>query len=232
MSVYLTIPSARPLAEAESCFDAWHSQGYSLAALIDPGSPAPKAELIIERDYPGYALSVNWLIADVLSSDPECNWCVTGGDDTWPDRNLTALTIAEQCEAHFGGTYGVMQPVGDWDNWKGSDIRKIAGSAWLGREFCERVNQGRGPLWPEYWQLFEDEELQQVALRLGVFWQRPDLTHYHQNWARPKAGERMVSSERMPEFLKRANSQENWRRMKALFESRKTAGFPGSEPLP
>jgi len=140
-------------------------------------------------------------------------------------------------EAERLGTFGVMQPTGDrWgdseqsrDQYgenRGAYIDRIAGSAWIGREFALRINGGNGPLWPEYFHMFPDEELQCVAEKLGVFWQRPDLTQIHQHWAR---GDNRTRAEHMPAFLTEANSPEHWDTYKRLFESRKAAGFPGHE---
>lgn len=122
-------------------------------------------------------------------------------------------------------------PEGSPKHMVGAYIDRVCGSPWLGREFCLRINQGNGPLWPEYFHMGVDEELQAVALKYGVLWQRRDLTHHHQHWGRPKPGERLAPQERMPDFLKRANSGEEWDKYKALFAARKAAGFPGSEPL-
>lgn len=113
----------------------------------------------------------------------------------------------------------------------GAYIDRVAGSPWMGREFCLRVNQGRGPLWPDYYHMGCDEELQAVAIRLGVFWQRPDLNQLHKHWGRAKPGESMGHQSNMPDFLKRANSAEGWNTYKKLFAKREAAGFPGSEPL-
>jgi hypothetical protein len=93
------------------------------------------------------------------------------------------------------------------------------------------MNGGQGPFWPEYFHMFDDAELQAVATRLGVFWQRRDLIHFHDHWGRPREGEQMGRADRMPNFLKQANSAENWNRSKSLFESRQAAGWPGSEPI-
>lgn len=112
----------------------------------------------------------------------------------------------------------------------GAYIDRVAGSPWMGREFCKRVNQGKGPLWPGYFHMGCDEELQAVATRLGVFWQRPDLIHLHQHWGRG-VGDAMGSTANMPDFLTRANSREEWGKYKVLFAEREAAGFPGSEPL-
>jgi hypothetical protein len=70
--------------------------------------------------------------------------------------------------------------------------------------------------------------LYDVAMKLGILWQRPDLIHYHEHWGRkPDA-----TTDDMPEFLKAANSTEEWNKAKALYERRRAAGFPGHEPLP
>jgi hypothetical protein len=113
----------------------------------------------------------------------------------------------------------------------GAYIDRVAGSPWIGREFARRMYQGRGPYWPEYTHMGVDEELQAVAMKYGVFWQRPDLTHFHQHWGRPREGETIGQSDRMPAFLKQANSAGEWKRYKRIFAERKAMGFPGSEPL-
>lgn len=202
--------------------------------------------------------------------DPDAEWFVTGGDDVAPDANHTAEEIARQCSQHFKdiyrrvmysyasdysatlthqnhedlriiSTFGVMQPTGD--RFADGSIDRICGSPWMGREFCRRAYGGNGPMWPEYFHMFNDEELQHVAIKLGCFWQRPDLIHLHHWWGRrdlsinspatgwtgnPAAPTRAVA----PKHLERANSQENWDAMKAIFESRRRAGFPGHEPVP
>ena len=88
------------------------------------------------------------------------------------------------------------------------------------------MNGGSGPLWPDYAHMFEDEELQNVAQKLGVLWQRRDLTHLHNHWG--LGGDRS----KMPEFLREVNSKEHWNHFKAIFEARRATGFPGSEPIP
>jgi hypothetical protein len=210
--------------------------------------------------YPGYSVAVNTLALRILRDDPQCDWIVTGGDDVEPDANHSAEEIARQCSEHFlteawanskeadGGdsrvliqaphilvdsaltTFGVMQPTGD--RFAGGSIDRICGSPWLGRSWCERINQGRGPLWPDYTHCFGDEELQNVALKYGVLWQRPDLIHLHRHYQRESdALNSNAVPKPMPDFLKEANSPEHWRKYQTLFRERKAAGFPGSEPL-
>ena len=210
--------------------------------------------------YPGYSRAVNMMAKAVLQQDPACDWIVCGGDDTYPDPNKTADEIAAECSVYFGidqatfriesmtvsdqlneelsadvtgtahSTFGVMQPTGDpWaDFHKGKMsriIERIAGSPWLGRDWCLRAYQGNGPLCAEYTHCFADEELQLVAQRLGVFWQRPDLTHHHEHWSRTP------NATRIPPHLAEATSKSHWDKYKAIFDARKAAGFPGSEPL-
>ena len=98
----------------------------------------------------------------------------------------------------------------------------------MGREFCRRMYHGAGPLYNGYYHNFADEELQQVAQKLGVFWQRRDLIHEHRHWARPRGDWRDA-----PEWARKINHPKlsDWDKSKALFAARKAAGFPGHEPL-
>jgi hypothetical protein len=226
---WLCIPSARD--EESSTVKLWRRQGYGVALFRDADAPAAFADLIVSGQYPGYACAVNRLSAVVLERDPRCSFVIAAGDDIQPDLNFTPDRIANECEEYFAGTFGVMQPVADryGENEmhmgaRGSAyVDRVCGSAWIGREFARRVNRGRGPLWPEYFHMGVDEELQAVATKLGVLWQRRDLIQYHQHWARKR--------EKMPDFLKKANSGAEWDKYKKLFADRQKAGFPGSEVL-
>ena len=240
MSCWVVCPSVRPPPSVQRWAGAWRERGYKVAIWRDSMEfPFGVADYIRVDQYPGYAVSVNALVADMLQTIDDAEWFIAAGDDVYPDPNHTAEEIAMECLAHFTdsrferGTFGVMQPTGDreFGDKQGPYIDRVAGSAWIGREFARRVNQGNGPLWPEYFHMGCDEELQAVATKLGVFWQRPDLTHFHRHWGRPQEGERMGKRERMPAFLTRANSPEEWDRYKKLFREREAGGFPGSDPL-
>jgi hypothetical protein len=119
-----------------------------------------------------------------------------------------------------------MQPCGDdWADAKGRIIERIAGSPWMGREWCLRAFGGRGPLWGDFFHMFADEHLQACAKRLGVFWQRRDLTQRHEHWQRP-------GFERgRPEFGNVIYGPAEWQRSKALFEKLRAGGFAEAEPL-
>lgn len=242
--VWYVIPSKRPPDEAEPVLRQWQDRGYRVLVQRDTGEPLLVP--FIERPYAGYAEAVNHLVLNYALKDPECEWVICAGDDMLPDPNNSAEEIAHGCSQYFARrnerkydfnpqTFGVMQPTGD--RWlvngpgtkPGSEC--VAGSPWMGRSWCERINGGRGPLWPEYFHCGEDEELQAVAIKYGVFWQRPDLTHYHAHWGRPREGEKLAPVTRMPEFLARANSQEEWQKMKRLLAERKSQNWPGTDPI-
>jgi hypothetical protein len=119
-------------------------------------------------------------------------------------------------------TFGVMQPTGDrWSDHLGVIIERICGSPFLGREFCRRINQGEGPFWREYRHNWADEELQLVAQKLGVLWQRPDLIHLHRHSLRHPGGQWAPHQQ---------GFSRDYREFQPLFNARKAAGFPGSQP--
>lgn len=255
MSVWFTVPSIRAKHEAEDCFRRWKDLGYKIAILRE-GEPVPSHLVDLQMQaftYHGWPKSTNILCKSVLADDPMMQWCVGGGDDYWPDPNHSAAIIEEQCSVHFSqpyttgdgmfttiqGSYGVMQPTGDrWgDNEssraafgqdRGAIIDRVAGSPWMGREWIERAYQGNVPMFDGYHHLYADEELQCVAEKLGVFWQRRDLNQYHNHPARTDPKGYGVYNEG---HLKPLYSPEAYAKEKALFDSRKAAGFPGSEPL-
>lgn len=219
--------------------------GYFVALQRDPGAEPVDCDYLVVKPWEGYARACNSLIKDIMAMDESAQWFVLGGDDTDPDQNYRADEIAEYCVAHFGinyrdvcdgyikplsTTFGVMQPTGD--RFAGGSIDRIAGSPWIGREFCERAYGGNGPLWHEYRHMFEDEELRDVALKLGVYWTRPDLTHLHHHFMRASNDINSPAVNKpIPPHLIEANSPAHWNKFKALYERRKAAGFPGHEVL-
>lgn len=252
MSVWLTIPSARPAtAELDTLFRHWHSRGYKIALWRDPGSGDVPAYCDYARfeTYTGYAAAVNGLIQEIMARDASAEWFIAAGDDVEPDLAHSAEQIAEQCNRHFAAfvkqpprvyaphLFGVMQPTGDrWGDdeygrarWPDAPayIDRICGSAWIGREFARRMYGGNGPLWHEYFHMYVDEELQNVAKRTGVLWQRRDLVQLHRHWGRKEG----ATTADIPPHLLKANSAEAWAVAQRLFERRRDAGFPGHEPI-
>lgn len=229
MSVWYAVPSAR---SDGGTLKVWYERGYKVAAWRDSFGLSFAAFNVVGK-YPGYAIAVNSLVREILQRDAEAQWIVTGGDDVSPDDKCPE-TIAAECTAHFGGTFGVMQPTGD--RW-GEDPRlpnlhplrsayadRVCYAPWMGREFCARMYGGSGPLHDGYAHMFVDEELQAVAQRLGVLWQRRDLTHEHKHWMREKAAR--------PAHLAHWSSRAHWDEAKAMFLQRQEMGFPGHEPIP
>lgn len=228
MKAWFCIPSARPVTEANESLRAWQDKGYGVALWRDSVYGAPIFNLCLTGKYPGYAQAVNALAAEVLKIDPECKWIVDGGDDTLPDPSHSPDQIAAECEAHFGGTFGVMQPTGD--RWANGSIDRIAGSAWMGREWCERANGGTGPLWYEFAHMFVDQCLQDVATKLGVFLQRPDLVHLHRHFMR-NGDEVCRSNPNIPAHLLKWNTPEHWSEMQEIYLRLKRADFAPCMPL-
>lgn len=261
MSVWVCTPSARPVEEVEPWARTLRRLGYKIALWRDSTDfPYVVADYIRSGTpgrYPGYSVAANALIADVMALDALAEWFVVLADDTEPDLSHTADEIAAQCDDHFddhydlcceqgvgfyrtltseqGSTFGVMQPTGD--RFAGGQIDRICGSPWIGREFARRINGGRGPFWPEYTHMFVDEELQNVAIRNGVLWQRPDLIHLHRHHQRESdaIGSNAVHRADPPPHMRADRNDgytpEHWQKYEALFKTRRAQGFPGSEPL-
>lgn len=257
MSVWVCVPSARPVEQVLVWMGHWKAHGYKVALWRDDSQPLPGCDLTIGGTYPGYAVATNALVKEALLRDQACDWTVGGGDDVTCDNSHTADEIAAQCSAYFGqedivsryaigaivcgkqamqvlervSTFGVMQATGDrWGDdaygrakWPEAPamIDRICGSPWMGRSFCERVNQGNGPFWGEYHHNWCDQEMLEVCRKLGILWQRRDLTHYH-NHSRRNGGDWL-------DFQKGFDA--DYRRMQPLFRARQAAGFPGSAPL-
>lgn len=223
MSVWFVIPSKRPAAEANACLGAWHAMGYHTAVAREAVDGEVNCSLLeVVQEYMGWPASVNHLAKIVLEKDSSCLWIVTGGDDYWPDPLKGAEEIAGEASAHFSGTFGVMQPTGDpWSDSQGRIIERIAGSPWLGREWCRRAYGGNGPLPPYYFHNYADEELQHVAKRLGVFWQRPDLVQQHKHWFHTKDKPAWWDSKCGADYNVSA----------AVFRDRLAHDCPGHEPL-
>ncbi len=221
MSVWYAIPSIRPNG---GTIPLWKAKGYRIA-VVRQGEPIG-ADIEIPTDhYLGWAKSINVLCKRILAEPQDGNWIVSGGDDTEPS-DIEPNEISAECTIHFGGSFGVMQPTGDKKLWPGSAIDKFAGSPWMGREFCRRINGGNGPMREEFHHMHGDEALQCIAEKHGVFWQRPDLTHSHQHYLRPGP-----SFTGIPDFMKEPNSPQHWAKSSRIFNELKAANWPGSDPI-
>lgn len=193
--------------------ERWHSQGYKVGLLIGPPllkhMDFPGAERVIEQpEWLGFPLAANILCHEVPG-----DIVVVVGDDVYPDPDRTAQEIGEDFLKRFPDTYGVMQPLGD----RFANTHLCAVSPWIGRGFIERAYDGIGPFWSQYFHYFSDQELQEYAIKQNAFWQREDLTQYHDHWQRQ-------ASPKRPKHLRKAKRLH--KRDQALFKSRQERGFP------
>lgn len=232
MSVWWCVPSKRPAEESQAMIEKWSAMGYKTAIFRDIGDDPVLCNFLLMGQYEGYAKAVNSLAKEVLAFDPSCDWIVTGGDDVSPDPRKHADRIAQECSRHFGpcriaedgdaesvfGTFGVMQPTGD-----GFGIETIAGSPWMGREWCQRAHHGAGPLHPDFFHMHVDNALKEAAEAQGVYWKRPDLSQYHAHWVRERKP--------MPEFLKIANSRNQWWQGEQILARIRKGGYAECLPV-
>jgi hypothetical protein len=186
-------------------FKLWQALGYQTAALIDGGEAPAHCDVVIRQQYKGWAWAVNTL-ADALDG---FDWLVTGGADIDPDPQRTAQQIAAECYDHFGGTYGVMQPVGD--PYGALEIQSACVSPWLGLRWRQRHRMHEG-----YYHFFADTELAEVAGGLNRLWWNHDITQFHDHWMR--------RHQLRPGHLELAAKRHKTDR--ALFTLRKSLGFP------
>jgi len=229
MSVWFAVPSARSEDETADVFAAWKAQGYKIALWRDQ-EPAPAvADMTLIGEYRGYPNAVNDLCREIFARDPECMWVASGGDDMFPDPNKSADEIAAECTEHFGGTFGVMQPCGDrWFN-----PERICGSPFMGREFCRRMYGGAtyqkpGPFCELFYHMWSDQEMHEICLKLGILWNRMDLSHYHRHWIRVQ--QEAKQKLKTPAHLTKAVTC--YESLMPLYKDRERKGFPGHEPLP
>ena len=220
--VWLALPSAN-IEMASKTFPVWRQKGYKIAAVVPDRLSDQYSSLVdlmvLESKiggYQGWPKSVNHL--SKLLSDYEI--IIAAGDDMYPDSDYEAHQLRLQFVRHFGGTFGVMQPYGDKFGSMACDTcEQICGSAWLGKEFRERINQGKGPMWEEYWHMWADTELYQVATKYNCLWIRGDLKQYHEHRIR---GTHTFRPTIPPGNTKQAET---------IYRNRKANNFPNSEPL-
>jgi len=211
--VWYAIPSAS-MIRAGACLHKWRRRGFRTAVMIDPGTVVDHTNLadrvICVDPYPGYWQASVMLCRDVLDT---ADIVVCGGDDIYPDPDANPQRIAAEFYERFPDGFGVMQPTGD--DLDGTD--RICGSPWFGKAWIEEAYDRNGPFWPGYEAFFGDEDLFNVAKMLGVLWQRPDLTQFHDHWIRPGGPKKTDYQIRNDRF---------WEYDQKLFNERKAAGFP------
>ena len=108
-----------------------------------------------------------------------------------------------------------MQPIGD----RYGSIMKCAVSPWIGRKFIEKTYSGNGPYYTGYYHYFSDQELQDVATKLGCFYQDRSIVQYHDHWQR--------KNRTRPSYLMTA--KDKWENDRKTYLTRKQEGYPGHE---
>lgn len=220
--VWLALPSAN-IQMAKKTFPVWKSKGYKIASVVPDKllqQYSGLADIIVTESsvggYQGWPKAVNYLSG--LLTDYEI--IIAAGDDMYPDKDYEAHQLRLQFVRHFGGTFGVMQPYGDkFGSMACETCEQICGSAWLGKEFREKINQGKGPMWEQYWHMWADTELYQVATKYNCLWIRGDLNQYHEH--------RLRGSHNFRPTIPSGNMKV----AQKIYEERKKEGFPGSELL-
>lgn len=217
--IYVAFPSGNA-QQADKCLKVWRELGYKTAVMVDWPERSSEADIRLQTDrYSGWAPAINRLCSYCIGEGADIVVC--GNDDIYPDVK-PARQLADEYFEHFkGSTFGVMQPTGDrFGNIDGSAI-----APWLGREFIERINGGRGPYWEAYRHLYSDTELWAVGKMLGIYCERRDVVQFHAHWSREGCTDTLPPKKR--QFI--VDHQDHDR---DLFYRRKEQGFPGHEPLP
>jgi len=229
-NVWVAFPSANPERARETLLK-WTGMGYRHAVFLDPGAGSTGADIEVRHlPYRGYYAACNYLTS-LLVEKHGADVVVCASDDIDPDPNKDAWTIASECIAHFKSDVWVCQPTGDRQGWVADKKHpeggtaaadRICGSPWLSAGYIRRGYNGTGP-WPyQYHHFFGDEELRGVSERLGVLWQRRDVTHWHRHWSWGHTKKEIYNTA----------AQMHWQADQRVFRERASAGFPGSELEP
>ena len=221
-TVWLGMPSAN-IEMARKTFPVWRHFEYNIAVICPDKLKSdyqPLVDLLITESeiggYQGWPKSVN-LISNKLKN---VDIVIAAGDDMYPDKHFTAYDLRRQFLDHFKGTFGVMQPYGDkFGSMACPECEQICGSAWLGRDFRNKINRGKGPMWEEYWHMYADTELYQVAKKHNCLWIRDDLVQYHQH--------RLRGEHHFIPTIPAGNTA----KAKEIYDRRKSQNFPNTEPI-
>lgn len=227
--VWVVFPTAN-VPRAEETAKKWAERGYASGFLINAGDGTPcrfrwTTGVGYVREYPaawGYAgyyhsqNSLAWAALDRWQAEA----VVCAGDDMDPDPTKGADEILAECRARYPDGCYVMQPTGDPQGpMKGVPAAaRICGSPWLGPAYVRRGYGGAGAYHEAYHHFGGDHELKIVAEKLGILWQRPELSHFHRHhsWGHSPRTTYQAATEKAW-----------WDHDIRLFEERKAAGWPG-----
>jgi hypothetical protein len=215
---HVLIPTAQR-SHANEALQKWRAAGYTVAVFVDPGPLTVSAfDWMIQAPYPGVWRAWNALARAAIAMGADT--CFLVGDDMDPPREYSADEIRAQYLERFPDGMGVMQGTGDRQGgliagkWAS---QRICGSPFVGRAWIQQAYLGNGPVDGRYEAFYADESLLHVAQRLGVLWQREDVTIFHRHWS-------FGALPRQDYHLR--NDRNSWSKDKALFEASLAAGFP------
>ncbi|MGD9790373.1 MAG: hypothetical protein AB7Q00_01045 [Phycisphaerales bacterium] len=213
--VWFAIPSANP-EKCRKVLPKWREMGYKIAVLQNHERGDIPTDLTVWFDsYPGWAASVNILCQQIVPES--CPIVVSGGDDMLPDPNHTAQELGRQFLERFPDTFGVMQPHGD----EFMVARRYCGSPFIGRAWFSTMYNGKGAMYSGYRHNWADNELYWLAKGLGVLWERPDLSHFHDHFTR-RGEEKPGYWQEQVEARDLADCQ--------MYINRSWSRFPGHQP--
>jgi len=156
LNVVVAWPSIDVNAAAETA-KVWKDRGYATCVLFenDPELPDSIDMKINDHKWKGFPAAANVLCHTLAST---FDIVVIGGDDLYPDPNKSPLDIMMHFKDHFGGTFGLMSPIGD----DYGAIKDAAICPWIGAEYILKMYGGYGPYWEGYYHYYCDGELQDV----------------------------------------------------------------------
>lgn len=222
LNCWVVFPSA-VTTRANSAVDAWAGQGYRTLVYQDIGSEPCNADVVRFGKFPGYYKIINHLVEDALCEGADVITCA--GDDMLPDTVSTAQTIGEFYLKIFPQGDGVLQACGDPQGLDDNGVQaaaRICGSPTFGRDWITRSYEGEGPFCSGYHSFYGDEDLKEVAERLGKLYMAPQFTFMHKHWSWGHMSR---------QHYQERNSELHWELDAALFSERKSFGFPKSGML-
>jgi hypothetical protein len=223
MKHYAVFPSAT-VEKANSTVSAWNAKGYKTLVYLDTPEMRCNADVVsygARATFPGYYRVINDLVWLAFANGADVVTCI--GDDMLPP-DQGAEWVSTDYFKRFPNGLGVYQGCGDLQGMDGNGVpaaARICGSPTFGVEWANRAYQGAGPFADIYSSFYADEDLYNVASKLGLLVMEYSVRIFHKHWSWGHA--------QREGYHDRAAL--NWERDKAIFMTRKAAGFPGSDLL-
>lgn len=223
MKHFAVFPSATE-GKAVEAVDAWRAKGYKTLVYMDAPNLRCNADIVIYGAgcaYPGYYRLIGTLARQAFDKGADVVTCI--GDDMLPPEQ-GAEWVAEDYFKRYKTGLGVYQGCGDE---QGKDetgtpaAARICGSPTFGKDWSNRAYKGAGAFCDIYGSYYGDEDLFNVARKLGLLWLEPSVTIKHLHWS--------WGWTQIQDYHQR--NQRGWEQDQRIFFTRRAAGFPGSELL-